>query len=238
MIRAMGAGCGLMLMAAPAGAVALVHRVQSQSLAWSHDFSIDGTQQLAAGPAPLLRFRRFQPVGPSAVLTGVRIIISDKRVEFATRVRNGGNSARAVAVRLLGASVLTNDGLRFSDSTVFLLATAPQMVPGRLGGLDGQAVAAGTVTAPDSQFDAVSLAPFQGDGTFGLVHSLTGLLRSRAGGDAGVQGDSEGRVSGITTVEYRFEQTVVPEPARWMMLLSGFGLVGTVMRRRRVVALA
>lgn len=38
--------------------------------------------------------------------------------------------------------------------------------------------------------------------------------------------------------EVRFEGSAVPEPATWAMMISGFGLAGAALRRRRVAALA
>lgn len=43
-------------------------------------------------------------------------------------------------------------------------------------------------------------------------------------------------ISGDAAVRATFSETVVPEPATWAMMVSGFGLVGVAMRRRRLRA--
>jgi hypothetical protein len=65
-----------------------------------------------------------------------------------------------------------------------------------------------------------------------LLHSLvaSGLTGGASGGVA---------VRGFGGVQYDLISTsVVPEPATWAMLIAGFGLVGSAMRRRRAVAIA
>jgi hypothetical protein len=44
--------------------------------------------------------------------------------------------------------------------------------------------------------------------------------------------------SGFPGGEIRGNLSAVPEPASWALLLSGFGLVGTALRRRRTVIAA
>lgn len=43
---------------------------------------------------------------------------------------------------------------------------------------------------------------------------------------------------GRSTSTFDFEVSAVPEPATWAMMISGFGLAGLALRRRRTVALA
>jgi hypothetical protein len=42
----------------------------------------------------------------------------------------------------------------------------------------------------------------------------------------------------IDDVSLSVTPSTVPEPASWAMLLTGFGLVGTAIRRRRVATIA
>ncbi len=58
-----------------------------------------------------------------------------------------------------------------------------------------------------------------------------------SGGGAGAYhafADNVTLTTGTGSTTYNFEVAAVPEPASWALMLTGFGLVGAAMRRRRV----
>ena len=78
---------------------------------------------------------------------------------------------------------------------------------------------------------ATGVAPTAGNwSTF--IASYTATLAD-AGSAITIQLDSRGPQGGFDKVEL---SAVLPEPANWAMLITGFGLTGAVMRRRRVTA--
>ena len=80
---------------------------------------------------------------------------------------------------------------------------------------------------PTSIFDGLLLPDFtQADGLFFSANSLETV------GDSELRKVSFGVVNSITQVA-----TAVPEPATWAMMLVGFGLVGTALRRRERIAI-
>ena len=50
--------------------------------------------------------------------------------------------------------------------------------------------------------------------------------------------DNVGFSFGQTSSTFDFEVSAVPEPATWALMISGFGLAGAALRRRRTAALA
>ena len=42
-------------------------------------------------------------------------------------------------------------------------------------------------------------------------------------------------VNGTLTVDYDYTAAAVPEPASWALMIGGFALIGSTMRRRNAV---
>jgi hypothetical protein len=92
-----------------------------------------------------------------------------------------------------------------------------------IGTLDGQVINSGWISPATLLF-------FSDNGWGGDGFTVTGAL--------GVLDDGGSR-NGITFKVGNFTpNSAIPEPATWAMLIAGFGLVGTAMRRRRAVAAA
>ncbi len=67
------------------------------------------------------------------------------------------------------------------------------------------------------EFILIRLATAASSGTWSTAGLLTG----------------GGNQPEISHIQFYGTQGVIPEPATWAMLIAGFGLVGSVMRRRR-----
>ena len=124
------------------------------------------------------------------------------------------------------------------------IATGTQVLNAVVGrGVDGTGVISGTAYAGFIVAD-------NNDGTIGLIDPATGIETIIAEG--GTRGDFVGPdlTNGtlfVSTADMMYRLKIaggtiggpgVPEPATWLMMIGGFGMVGAAMRRRTTVSFA
>lgn len=117
-----------------------------------------------------------------------------------------------------------NFALGFTDPETIATFTLVSGFQGSYGGTGSGVTGFGTYTetvARNRPFVSYALS---------FIPTSAGSLRLTFG--AGGPNDSAGPILDNILVD----STVVPEPASWLMLLAGFGLVGVAARRRRTVA--
>lgn len=85
-----------------------------------------------------------------------------------------------------------------------------------------------------TSFSADDINPFIGGSTIAVSNSLNNLtsVLTVIGGQGNFDATSTGNLGGQLIIQYNFLDPI-PEPGTWAMLISGFGLTGASMRRRR-----
>lgn len=136
---------------------------------------------------------------------------------------DGGNyltdSTANINIRFDAAFAATITDLSFD-----LLSLLGPSVAAKLTFLDGNGAAIGsTVVLPEGAY-----------GSLNDPQSYKNYAVSSANGISGfdIIGYADGNVS-IDNVSVKTAAAAVPEPATWMMMIGGFGVVGAAMRRRR-----
>ena len=79
--------------------------------------------------------------------------------------------------------------------------------------------------------NASDLALFTGSGTLTSVFKAAG--NSTTSGAGNVSQKFITAAGGYATVQYTYSVSAVPEPASWLMMIAGFGLLGGALRRTR-----
>ena len=152
-------------------------------------------------------------------------VLFDSDFEVSGSIENTSNASHTYKVNYDGSAVLSGNGINingplangFSNFTVGAGATVPiNLVVG--------------ASNSDSQTLLAGLAPFIGAGTtfltftpsssFSMTPNSGNLLTSPLFG-------------GNVQITYDYRAAAVPEPATWGLMIVGFGVVGSTMRRRR-----
>jgi hypothetical protein len=88
----------------------------------------------------------------------------------------------------------------------------------------------GTATDSVNLFSPADFALFTGTGTVNAMLSGSGMSTVVGAGNLVTQIST--RAGGFGRVTYTYNESAVPEPASWAMMVGGFGLLGAAMRRR------
>jgi hypothetical protein len=175
-----------------------------------------------------LSFNQFDTSGGRFILQAVEISWNNSFNSNITATSGSGNT-RTLQTTASFTSSLNSAGSLFSFSNV-ISGTSPQYT------LAGQG---STATFPISgsasnSFSATNLLPFIGTGTISVVNTLSGIQGNitRLAGGQGSQSLTGGTALGNFSIIYHFVDDI-PEPSTWGMLILGFGMVGSAMRRRR-----
>lgn len=137
-------------------------------------------------------------------------------------VAYGGNSpadGSEITFTALAGYELTVLGF---DAGCYLNRTSCRTFPFTITEIGGSQVAGGTATPPSGSHDSF---------TFNLGYSTSGYV---------LRWGPDGWDGGLDNIAFDVRATgvVVPEPSTWALLILGFGLVGSTMRRRGAAKLA
>jgi hypothetical protein len=226
---------------APAGAVVAMNyqKVFTQTVNFSQSFNT--TQQytgntgvtFAAGPAPIISFSRFNPVGSQGqalTLTSISILLT-RSIDATITLDNGSGNART------GNLTFTMDS-NFSSNPLFGFTNqlGSTVIPFNIAGGTQGPISTGTLGGTAiNNFSPSNFAAYIGTGDILLTHSLSNFISAATftgGGSGSLRGTSSGTVSGEFQIIYTYLDPL-PEPGTWAMLLTGFFGVGAAARRQR-----
>lgn len=239
---------GAALAASPAAAV-----VYAKSLSQTVNFNVAYTTETQYNNNPRndilsvqpLSFQvsQFNPIGSQGqqlTLTGIRITI-DRQLAGSITLNNGSANARdgALLYRIDSSFTL---GLPSGDEVITGTpggnASIPFNIPRQAQGTYGFGSAD---TSAVNNFQPTDFVPYTGTGSFTVSHSLSNffsdVVLNGNDGKGNLTGTSTASIVGSFTIEYLYDDPI-PEPASWMMLITGFGLTGGALRRRRAAATA
>ncbi len=136
-------------------------------------------------------------------------------------------TASSLSFTLNGVTTVTDAGVGKSAPLVgnTLRVAVKNLAFATIGTVDGVAFNQAMVGGDNLYF--YSADNFGGDG-----FTVTGTMRMRQGGSQGVGGSTDG----VTFKNGQYN--AVPEPATWAMMIMGFGLTGSLIRRRRLAPTA
>lgn len=238
---------GAALAASPAAAV-----VYAKSLSQTVDFNIayttesqynnNPTNQLITVQPFSFQVNQFNPIGSQGqqlTLTGIRITI-DRQLAGSITLNNGSANTRDGTLFYTIDSNFTL-GLPSGDEVITGTpggnASIPFSIPRQGQGTYGFG---STDTSAVNNFQPTDFVPYTGTGSFTVTHSLSNFFSDvvlNSGGKGNLTGTSTASIVGSFTIEYLYDDPI-PEPASWMMLITGFGLTGGALRRRRAAATA
>lgn len=206
---------------------------QNNNYTATHNYTGNQSTQFTSTPETL-SFLQFDTIGGRRTLTDVIITWTPTNNAVYT-FNNGSGNARNLSLAFnitstLSSSAFTSIPTTFTNNAISVII--PQQSQGALTNV------AINNTGTPTLLDPVDLNPFIGTGSIAVTNTftnLTSLLTSNQGGFGNLSGTSGGKMGGTLTVQYTFLDPI-PEPATWGMLILGFGMVGTAMRRRRAVA--
>lgn len=237
----LAAGIGLAVIAAPARAVLPMNYQKSISQTVSFSQAFNTTQQytgnagvtLTGGPAPVMSFARFNPIGSSGqtlTLTSISIVLT-RTINADITLENGSGNARTGTLRFTMDS-LFDAGSLFGFTNQMGSTTIPFTIA---GGSQGPISSGRLTTSASNNFSPADFSPYTGTGNIALTHSIGNFLSTAVftgGGQGNLRGTSSGTVAGDFQIIYNYLDPL-PEPGTWAMLLTGFFGVGAVARRQR-----
>jgi hypothetical protein len=242
MLVRIAACAALMLCAWAAPAAATVYsRILSQTLLFNQQFTTTSQYTgntgnvILLGAAPVFSINKFNATGSKGqalTLTSVRISV-DRALTGDISLVNGSGNARSGSLQFEMTSTLSTGSLftladQAGNATIAI--NIPKQSQGDLG-------FANINTTASNVFTPSSFTPYIGNDTISVTHNISNFLSSvllTSGGSGSLSGTASGSVSGNLTVEYHYLDPV-PEPASWLMLVTGFGLAGAVSRRQRAL---
>lgn len=237
------AACAALLLCAWAqpAAATIYSKVLSQTILFNQTFTTTSQytgntgNDILLGAAPVFTFNKFNAIGSKGqalTLTGVRITV-DRALTGVITLVNGSGNARTGSLQFEMTSTLSAGSLfTLADQAgnAAIAINIPKQSQGNLG-------FANVNTTASNVFTPGSFTPYLGAGTISVSHSISDFLSSvilTSGGSGSLSGTAAGSVSGNLKVEYYYDDPV-PEPASWLMLVTGFGLAGAISRRRRAL---
>ena len=188
---------------------------------------------IAPGGTSLVSFNQFNPL--LGTLLGVTLSFEAASNTTVT-VSNNTNTQRTWNLAPGGSASLSGNGFNLSDS--YTGATSTLVLAPRFGPGNPRTMTLGSAGSyADSDVLTSGLAPFIGSGAVQFsFFALNQWVVSGSGGDAVFNPDA---YTGAATIRYVYDVPagLIPEPATWALLISGFAMVGASARRRRSVTL-
>jgi hypothetical protein len=209
--------------AAPAQAVVTI----SQTIDFSRLFSAT-SNTVANGGTDVALFNLYG--GPASNLAGVRITwVPDFNSSVFATVTNG--SRPTLEASLASSYTLNNSLFNFSGA----LNTGTAVLATTRDDRGNPLTLDPIFTQPAALIaEPTDISAFVGSGTSSVSYTLASISRttSQSGGSNPFTGHG-GSAGGSLQIDY-FLLEPLPEPGTWAMLIAGFGLIGTSMRRRRL----
>jgi hypothetical protein len=224
---------------APAHAVFALSSQQTLNFATTvngtYSYTGQGSTQFTS-TAQVLTFDQFDTLAGRRTLQSVNISWAPTQSTTYT-INNGSGNACNLSLSFNTSSTLSAGSL-FNLTQEFLNPAISITLAQQSQASVGNVVISnsGSLTS----FSAANINPFIGTSTISVSNALTSLtsqLTAVSGGTGNLSGSSAGDIGGQLIIQYNFLDPI-PEPATWAMLIAGFGLVGTSMRRRRAVIAA
>jgi hypothetical protein len=220
---------------APALAVALAFAAGMQpahaATVITHTAAIPATVATTVSPGgtSAINFAQFDPALGN--LLGVSLSFTATSNTTVNLVNNTPQ-ARTWLITPSSTATLSGNGFTLSDSesaaqsTINLAARFSPSNPRTASLTFGGSYA-------DSDSIASGFTPFLGTGTVGFTFAA--LNQWAVSGSGGGRSFNPDVYSGSATLEYSYQplSDVVPEPATWALLISGFAMVGVSLRRGR-----
>lgn len=215
-LRSIIASAAVLLVAVPAQAV-----IVSQTLAFNSAIPGNNTQNLQLFNTPGFTLN-------SVLLTWTPILNGTVTV-----VSSSGNNRTAQSTFSVTSLLSSSTGAFTTFNNTVAAPTATYTLTGRSTTVVNLS---GTTTASQSP---TSLAAFTGSGTIPILLTIQNLVSNTvitSGGAGNFTATPSGTVSGNLTVDYDISSIPpFPEPATWVGMVLGFGLVGARLRARRAV---
>lgn len=235
------------LMAAPAMAVTYAKSI-SQTVNYSTAFT--STTQYTNTPTSTINtitpasftIAQFNPIGSKGqtlTLQSISISYTSQIGGTITLVNGSGNARNGTLTYQINNSLVIGNGSPISTLTntvgagVNIPFTIAAQSQGNLGFGSANTLTTNSFTPP-------SLTPYIGTGTLTVAQSVANLFSDvtlASGGKGNLRGNANANINGAFTITYNYLDPL-PEPQSWAMLITGFGLVGGVMRRQRAQRLA